>query len=212
MSTLATRIETLRGQLEGRLAGVGSSDPAVAAEAQALRLGGATAPRRSPPPAPVRQPATAFLEEAVAAGLSGPEGALAAAIRAVVPDLAWSYGYPAEPAWPALGERIAFAQLLGEGGLGTASQVLVGLTLIAPRTRYPWHAHPATELYLVIAGTARWWKGTDGPRVHPPGALVLHESGIPHAMETEAEPLLALYTWRGDLASPSVFLPAAALG
>ncbi len=211
MSTPATPIETVRRRLDDRLAAAHGEDPEIAAEAAALRaLLTLPRPADPPPPAPVRQPATAFLEAALAAGLSGPEVALATAIRAIAPDLAWSYGYPRDPARPDLGERIAFAQLLGEGGLGAAPQVLAGLTLIAPHTLYPWHAHPAIELYLVIAGRARWWAGTDGPRVHPPGSLVLHRSGLPHATQTGADPLLALYTWRGDLTSPSVFLPTAA--
>ena len=210
MSTLATRIATVRSRLDERLAAVEGDDPEVAAEAAALRaLSRLPRPDDPLPPAPLLQPATAFLDEAVAAGLSGPEVALATAIGAVAPDLAWSYGYPVDPTRPDLGERIAFAPLLGAGGLGSAPQFLAGLTLIAPHTLYPRHAHPAIEFYLVIAGTARWWNGTDGPRRHPPGSLILHESGRPHATETGAEPLLALYTWRGDLASPSVFLPAA---
>jgi hypothetical protein len=27
-----------------------------------------------------------------------------------------------------------------------------------------------------------------------------------HAMQTEAEPLLAIWSWRGDVTSPSVYL------
>jgi quercetin dioxygenase-like cupin family protein len=78
--------------------------------------------------------------------------------------------------------------------------------LIAPETRYPPHAHPAIETYLVIAGTALWSLGTAPGAAQPPGALILHPSGEAHAMRTQAEPLLAIWSWRGDVTSPSVYL------
>jgi hypothetical protein len=35
---------------------------------------------------------------------------------------------------------------------------------------------------------------------------VLHRSNQPHAMRTHAEPLLALYGWRGDLETSAYYL------
>jgi quercetin dioxygenase-like cupin family protein len=77
---------------------------------------------------------------------------------------------------------------------------------VAPHTNYPAHAHPALELYHVISGRARW---TAGGTVEDrrPGDFILHPSGIRHAMSTSEEPLLTIYTWTGDVASPSRFLP-----
>lgn len=207
MSTLEVRLDAFRRRLRERLAAAEGAPPAIASEASTLRtLVERPPPDTIAPPKPASQPATAFLDQALAAGVSGPEAALAEAIRALAPDLAWTYGYPFDPTRPDLGKTIAFANILGRGGFDPAPDVLVGLTLIAPRTLYPLHAHPAIELYLVIAGTARW-QASGAVEINPPGALILHPSQTPHATETAAEPLLALYTWRGDLASPSVFLP-----
>ena len=51
--------------------------------------------------------------------------------------------------------------------------------------------------------------GTVAAELHgriPPGALVLHPSGVVHAMRTHEEPLLAVYTWTGeDVRTPSVY-------
>jgi quercetin dioxygenase-like cupin family protein len=89
-------------------------------------------------------------------------------------------------------------------GSGRANGCCFGFTLIAPHTHYPAHAHPAIELYLVIAGAATWGLGDAPAEIRPPGSVIVHPSGAPHAMTTGAEPLLALFTWRGDLAtSPS---------
>jgi len=35
---------------------------------------------------------------------------------------------------------------------------------------------------------------------------VLHRTNQPHAMRTFAEPLLALYGWRGDIDTPAFYL------
>lgn len=208
MTALVNRVEAFRNRLRNRLAAAQAATPAIADEAAASHaLLGSPSSEDTAVRRPTRQPATAFLGQALAAGLNGPESALAEAIRALAPDLAWTYGYPYDPGRPDLGDKIAFADILGRGGLGPAPALLVGLTLMTPHALYPPHAHPATELYLVISGTARWQAGEDAPRPNSPGALILHPSGVPHATETAAEPLLALYTWRGDLASPSTFLP-----
>jgi quercetin dioxygenase-like cupin family protein len=81
----------------------------------------------------------------------------------------------------------------------------VGFTLIAPNTFYPMHAHPATELYWIIAGHAEW-SASGARRIVPPGGFVLHQSNEPHAMRTFAEPLLALYSWSGDLDTAAFYL------
>ena len=51
-------------------------------------------------------------------------------------------------------DDFAFCQIAGPTGLGRSERIRLGLTLIAPGTDYPAHAHPAVETYLVIAGTA----------------------------------------------------------
>ncbi|MCH8810086.1 MAG: hypothetical protein IH993_09695, partial [Proteobacteria bacterium] len=43
-------------------------------------------------------------------------------------------------------------------------------------------------------------------------AFILHPSGVAHAMETEAEPLLALYVWYGDRAGAVTFTEGALSG
>jgi quercetin dioxygenase-like cupin family protein len=101
---------------------------------------------------------------------------------------------------------VAFAEIVGPDGFLDSEKIRIGLTLIAPDTHYPLHAHPALELYLVVAGTAAWQLGREPARPQPPGSLILHPSNAPHGMETGGEPLLAIYSWRGDLASPSVYL------
>jgi quercetin dioxygenase-like cupin family protein len=158
------------------------------------------------PPAPKRLPACDHLDTALAAGRSGPEAGLAEALSALTPALAWTYSYPARAGQPDLSAAVAFSQIVGPAGLRSSDRLRLGLTLIAPGTHYPPHAHPAIETYLVIAGTALWRLGTAAAAAQPPGALIFHPSGLAHAMQTGAEPLLAICSWRGDVTSPSVYL------
>lgn len=205
MTDLVSRLERFRASLLTHLAAIKAVSAEVADEL--FRAGELLdSPIRSAEGRVAqRQPATAFLGAALASGLSGPVPNLSATIQDLAPDLSWTYSYPKDPQRPNLGQRIAFADVLGRGGLAPIDHVLVGLTLIAPNTLYPLHRHPAVELYLVVSGTARWQAGSDPLADRRPGSLILHPSGVPHATEAGAEPLLAVYLWRGDLASPSVF-------
>jgi len=157
-------------------------------------------------PTPKRLPACDHLVSALAIGRFGPEAGLTEALSALAPALAWTYSYPARAGGPDLSCAVAFSQIVGPIGFRRSDRLRLGLTLIAPETRYPPHAHPAIETYLVIAGTALWSLGAGRARPQPPGALILHRSGMAHAMQTGTEPLLAIWSWRGDVTSPSVYL------
>jgi mannose-6-phosphate isomerase-like protein (cupin superfamily) len=130
---------------------------------------------------------------------------IADALAALSVPLPWRYHYSPRADAPDLAERIGFAELIGPGGPLIAESNRIGLTLMAPETFYPWHAHPAVELYVVISGTARWMTATSS-RELPPGACLRHFSNEPHAMRTQRDPLLALYAWSGDIASPATYL------
>ena len=149
-------------------------------------------------------PACDYLAEALELGMTGPESAIACGLPQLTTRLRWTYGYPRDLRFPGLERRMAFTEVLGKTGIWPSQRMLLGFTLIAPHTHYPAHVHPAIELYLVIAGAAAWALGDAPAEIRPPGSVIVHPSGAPHAMTTGAEPLLALFTWRGDLAtSPS---------
>jgi len=158
------------------------------------------------PVSPTRLPACDFLPDALALGDLGPEADIARALSAIAPALHWTYSYPDDPRLNGLASAIAFTQIIGRQGLKRDNGLLLGLTLMAPHTIYPLHAHPAVEFYLVIAGTALWQAGHEPAMARPPGSLIFHPSGVAHAMTTAAEPLLAVFTWHGDIMSPSVYL------
>lgn len=129
---------------------------------------------------------------------------LAAAVAAAAGGLAWGQSYRAEDISEAFLARYGWCELLGRRGYFAGEEIALGMLLLGPETAYPLHRHEAEEIYLVLSGTAAWRKGTAEERRLPPGSVVHHPSWTPHAMRTAAEPLLALYLWRGgDLTQKS---------
>ena len=106
------------------------------------------------PPAARQLPACDHLGAALAAGRSGPETARPRRCRAWTPSLAWTYSYPAHPVSPIYRPPSPSARSSAPVEFRQSERLRLGLTLIAPGTHYPPHAHPAIETYLVVAGTA----------------------------------------------------------
>jgi len=99
----------------------------------------------------------------------------------------------------AIRENYAAVVLAGSPGLATVEGISMGLFLQGPNVYYPAHWHAAEEFYLVLSGTAEWQQG-DGPfRALAPGQTAHHASYEHHIMRTGDEPLLAMWSWRGDL-------------
>ena len=70
-----------------------------------------------------------------------------------------------------------------------------------PGLWYPWHAHPAEELYVVIAGAAEFLAAGRAPVRLGPGGSSFHASAQPHAMRTSDLPVLCYVAWRGDMSA-----------
>jgi len=157
-------------------------------------------------------------EHPIRAHLAGPlpsrHGTVAdvlAAFRPLFPLLPWRYGYEPRPDFPGLESRMAWAELVGPMAPFRSERICVGLTIIAPHTRYAEHFHPAVESYYVLSGTAQWTAAGVTTTVLP-GSYVLHPENVEHVMATADETLIAAYTWSGDIVTASVFSQPLALG
>jgi len=204
MSDLKSAVDRFLDGFRDRLLS-GAQDDGVRAEIAALNALW-PAPTLNPAPAePVRLPACDHLGPALERAEAEREAGLARTIAALAPSLRWTYSYPTNPRDRDLSSKVAFAQIVGRRGLQPDAEIHIGLTLIAPHVVYPAHHHPAVELYLVVSGTALWQSGNAEPALRAPGSIILHPGNVVHAMTTFDDPLLAIWTWRGDLASPSVY-------
>ncbi len=63
---------------------------------------------------------------------------------------------------------------------------------------YPWHWHAPEEIYLTLAGSARYISEGRADVSGGPGAIIAHVSNQPHAADMAEAPLLAAAFWRGD--------------
>jgi quercetin dioxygenase-like cupin family protein len=148
-----------------------------------------------------RKPVARFVKEAVELGRRGPLAPIAEAFEAVEPLATWlqNPNYSVEAMGPGYLDRYGYVELIGPGRPVESTDLLVGLLLLGPDMHYPDHAHPAEEIYHVIAGNAEWWRGGEGWRPKPPGSVIHHTPMTRHAMRTTDEPLLALYCWTGNV-------------
>jgi hypothetical protein len=129
---------------------------------------------------------------------------LVQALAAAADDLEWRQTYSAADFGPAFLDRYGWTELIGLRGPIPSTEVACGFLALGPEIDYPSHAHEAEELYLPLAGDALWMRGDEDFTTRLPGLPIHHPSWMPHAMRTRAEPLLALYIWRGgDLAAKS---------
>ncbi|MFL2738621.1 MAG: dimethylsulfonioproprionate lyase family protein [bacterium] len=92
----------------------------------------------------------------------------------------------------------AFAEIIGEQGLIVSENIRIGLFLQKPYVNYPFHAHEAEELYIILSGTASW-KIDDKMFSVIPGSIIKHQSCQDHATFTEEETLFALWIWTGKI-------------
>lgn len=147
------------------------------------------------------------LDEALRLGRGHRHDALLDVIASCRQALVWNSSesaYGDLPKYRHFLDNYAFTVLVGPAQHGLESlyhdsALLCGLTIQAPGIYYPAHAHPAIEIYAVAGGTARWLRGKEGWTPRPPGSVILHESGVAHALETGDEPTLALFAWVSDL-------------
>ena len=118
--------------------------------------------------------------------------------------LRWGQTYGAQDFGAAFLDGYGWTELIGLRGPIASDSVAVGFLILGPGVDYPPHAHEAAEVYLPLSGVALWQRGDADHAPVLPGVRIEHESWVPHAMRTGAEPLVAAYIWRGgDLAAKS---------
>ena len=143
------------------------------------------------------------LDAALTAASAGPLAAVAAGFAPLARAHPWQQNpnYVAAPPTPGFLDRYGYCELLGPGRPWPHASLRVGLMLLAPGTLYPSHSHPASEVYHVVAGRSAWWRERGGWQMRDAGEAIHHAPNVPHATRAQAEPMLALYCWTGDIAA-----------
>jgi len=152
------------------------------------------------------------------AALEAARGPLVEPLAALTRWLSWTQNpnYRRHPPDPSFLDNYGYAVIAGpvDGppALAHASDVALGVLLLAPSTHYPLHAHPAVELYVTLTSDGEWWRNEGPWRREAAGAVIHHVSGVPHAMRAGTTPLLAVYVWRGTLGTHARLHPPATNG
>lgn len=155
------------------------------------------------PVAPSTLPVLSWLDAARRSSVPS-TATLVAALATHADALAWQQSYTSADFGAAFLQRYGWTELIGQRGPVRSETVACGILMLGPDIHYPAHAHEAEELYVPLAGAALWSRGDEPAMERPAGTPIHHPSWVPHAMRTGAEPLLALYVWRGgDLAAKS---------
>jgi hypothetical protein len=133
---------------------------------------------------------------AIAAARHDFAAALIQALCRAAPALRWRQTYSTAQIDAAFLRNYGYTEIIGPTAPRECRQLACGFLLLGPHTHYPRHLHEAEEIYVSLAGRAGWLQGDAVWRDHPPGTVIHHTSGEPHAMRTADAPLLALYVWR----------------
>ena len=126
------------------------------------------------------------------------------ALAQIAPLLCWRQNASYRDA--ALLAGYGYCELAGPHGHLIDTRKSLGVLLLAPRTHYPQHRHPANEIYVVLAGSAEWRVDDEPWRRRDPGAAIRHRSMAIHAMRTDESPLLAAYLWTDHLDTPATLV------
>ncbi|MFO7966423.1 MAG: dimethylsulfonioproprionate lyase family protein [Archaeoglobaceae archaeon] len=156
-------------------------------------------------PVPTILPVCKYLQDAWAQATQESIEPIIDSIKHLTPNLVWHQGYAESEMSMDFSDNFGIADVIGPYGLVFSTSFKLGMVLLGPETWYPPHAHPSTEIYYILWGEAEWYAGEDSS-VKNAGSMIFHHSNEPHAMLTRKNPLLAIYTWRGNIQTNSKFL------
>jgi mannose-6-phosphate isomerase-like protein (cupin superfamily) len=111
-----------------------------------------------------------------------------------------------EPDIAVLTRNFAYCTLVGKNAPLASNHIYMGISLQGRDILYPPHVHQATERYWVIGGNGDWKIGQEPWHGVEPGKMIFHETGVRHAMQTNADPLLCVWLWTDHLDSQVVIV------
>ncbi len=159
--------------------------------------------------APVALPCLQYLPRAAAIAGGGAE-ALGQCLARHAGALRWAQTYTEADFGRGFLDRYGWTELVGTRGHFASEAIAAGFLLLGPDVIYPDHHHLAEEIYVPLTPQTEWRKGDGAFVARAAGEVIHHPSNVSHAMRTGAEPLLALYLWRGGpLAQKSTVTGAA---
>lgn len=193
-----TRPEPLQTLVDALLPALRSRARDGDSPASVERMARAVATTGSPGAAPGTLPVCDWFEEAAARDPGADDlSALLAALRELFPLMIWRRRAGGATASANFPDAHGNAMLLGPGGIEDRHDLWIGISLLAPHTRYPDHNHRPEETYLVLSPGAFRKEGRDWFEPGVGGSFFVPPNAV-HAMRSGDEPLFALWSlWNG---------------
>jgi quercetin dioxygenase-like cupin family protein len=130
--------------------------------------------------------------------------ALQDAIHTASDTVHWRETYKDTDIGTAFMDRFACYCIIGENAPFSSASIRLFMVYMPPHLYYPWHHHPAEEMYMVVSGNAVFRRKECPEKTLFEGDTSFHASNQPHAMETKEDPVLCLVAWRDDFETPPV--------
>ncbi len=124
---------------------------------------------------------------------------LAKAFYDAAPDAHWLEPYSSNMIGEDFVQRFGCYCVIGESGAWLSDELSAYVVAMPAGLHYPWHHHPAEEMYYVLAGEGIFMREGEPDEVLKPGGCVVHASNQPHALETTHQPIMAYVLWRNHL-------------
>ena len=102
--------------------------------------------------------------------------------------------------------RLGCYSLIGKDAPYASDALRLFVIYMPANLHYPWHTHPAEEIYLVISGSAIFKRQHHQDEHLEEGQTMFHQSQQPHAIITKDEPMLSLVAWRNHLDTPPILI------
>lgn len=132
------------------------------------------------------------------------DGELAAALAAMVDYFSWRQARYSDPRLESdFNANLVWCEIIGPHGFFPGEDFLLGLLFLSERRHYPDHHHPAPELYWPLTAGTQWRQGETGFEAKSAGDVIWHRPNVAHATKTGAAPMLAVWCWPRDIATPA---------
>ena len=102
-------------------------------------------------------------------------------------------------------DRFACYEIIGRDAPFSSKEMRSFVVYQPPGFYYPFHEHPAEEIYVVLAGEAKFSVGKKEAKILTPGDHIVHPKNVPHALETYKHPVMAYVVWRNEFDTKPVW-------
>lgn len=127
------------------------------------------------------------------------------AIHAATKVVHWRQTYKDSDIGDDFKDRFGCYSIIGDEAPFKSDLIRLFMVYLPAGFHYPWHRHPAEELYFVVSGSAIFRREDYPDEVLSEGQTLFHASNQPHALETIEDPVLCLVAWRNHFKTPPVF-------